>query len=296
MDRRGFLLGAGALALAGCARVPPAGVSGRATPSSGPAPLAVGSDGTLAGVLLAHLVAQALVTGGREAAVTAAEADWLASLGDGSLAAVPDYAATLWAELSDADEPPAARAVVTDVATLVAPEVSALAAEAVDGSLVWLVTPATAKAGITSLNRLTGWADGKAAAVPDLALSRADGVPGLKAVYGADLVPRTVADPAERAALVAGGTAAIGAFRRTEYTGVAGLVALDDPDQLGAPDPLVLLLHAGLADSEPDAVLALDELARALRTETLLDLQAKVAGGARPAEVARAWLGEAGVA
>lgn len=296
MDRRGFLLGAGALALAGCARVAPAGARPSPSPTPTAPPLAFGDDGTAAGAMLAHLLARAVPAGGRAASVVQSGEDWQAALGDGTLAALPAYAATLWAGLSDAGEPPTADQVVTDVADLVAPEVSTLAVPKVDGGLVWLVTQKTADAGLTGLDRIGPWSKGKVVAVPNLAVSRGDGVPGLQAVYGASFTVVEVEDPLERAARLTSGAAGVAAFRRAEYTGASGLVALEDPDQFAVADPLVILLHAALADAEPDAVLAFDAVAKALTTDTLIDLQAKVAAGADRAEVAKAWLAEHGLA
>lgn len=297
MDRRGFLLGAGALLATGCARVQPAAMSGppQPTPTAASA-LVIGSDGTPAGTMLSETLVQALLASGREASATPVGADWQAALGDGSLAALPAYAGTLWADLSDDDEPPVAGRLVSEAASLVAPEVSMLAASAVDGGLVWLVTRRTAKAGITGLDRLAKWSKGKTAAVPALALSRADGVPGLKAAYGADFDVTEVEDAIARAAQLVDGQVDVAAFRRTEYTAASGLVALSDPDELGTADPVVFLLHAELADAEPEAVLIMESVAELLNTDRLLDLQAKVVRGEPADAVAKAWLRQNGLA
>lgn len=82
----------------------------------------------------------------------------------------------------------------------------------------------------------------------------------------------------------------------TDYTGVSGLVALEDPDQLGASDPVVVLVNSALTDDDPDAVLAMDAVAKALTAEALIGLQAKVATGAQPAAVAQEWLAAKGLA
>lgn len=295
MDRRGFLLGATALLASGCARVAPT-TQNSVEPAPIPSPLAVGAAGGPDAAMLAGLLAQAVTATERAANVTTAAEDWQAALGDGTLACLPAYAGTLWAELSDADEPPVDSEVVADLADLVAPEISVLAAPNLDGGLVWMVTQNTAKAGITRLDQLGPWSKGRTAAVPALAVSRADGLPGLRAVYHAAFTTGRVDDPRERAAALVAGRAQIAAFRRTDYTGVSGLVALDDPDQLGAPDPVVVLVNSALADDDPDAVLAMDAVAKALTLEALLGLQAKVATGAQPAAVAQEWLAAKGLA
>lgn len=281
---------------AGCARVAPAGVIQSAGPVPTAAPLAIGDDGTPAGAMLAHLLAQAIIVKGREATVVRSGGDWQAALADGSLAALPVYAATVWAGLSPGEAPPAPDALVTEVASLVAPEVDALAWAKVDGGLVWLVTGDTAAKGITGLDRVSKWSRGKVAAVPKLAVSRADGLPGVRAVYGAEFTVGEVEDPLVRAAGLTSGTAAVAAFRRTDFTGASGLVALEDPDHLGVADPLVILLDSALADAEPNVVLAMDAVAEVLTTEALLDLQQRVASGSQVPVVAKNWLVESGLA
>jgi len=296
MDRRGFLLGTGLVLVAGCARVAPT-EPGAAPPSPSAASLAIGSDGSPSGALLAELLCLAVRAKGSTATVALAGADWQASLDDGSLTALPAYATTLWSLLSDDTEPPAGvDAVLSDVAGLLAPEVSMLAAAKVDGGLEWLVTPGTAKGGITSLDRIGAWSKGRVVGVPPVAASRADGIPGITEVYHATFTTASIANPGQRAAQLASGKVALAAFRRTEYTGLPGLVALADPDQLQIADPLVVLLGAAFADADPDAVLAMNGVATILSTDMLLGLQGEVAGGAAVTDVAGRWLKANGLA
>lgn len=291
MDRRGFLIGAGALLATGCARVQPPALTATPQPSTPTAvPFVIGSDDTPAGAMLAELVVVALAASGRTASTTAVDSDWQAALGDGGLSVVPAYARTVWAELSGDAEPPAADALLSATASLLAPEVSTLAASGVDASLAWMVTSATAADGITSLDHLEKWSKGKTAAVPVAALSRADGVPGLKTAYGTSFTIAKVEDPVSRATQLLDGQVDIAAFRRTEYTRASGLVTLADPDELGAPDPLVFLLNAGLGESDPDAVLIVNSLAQLLNTNRLIGLQSKVMSGQDRSAVATAWL------
>jgi len=161
---------------------------------------------------------------------------------------------------------------------------------------VWRVTLDTARDNITSLGRLRGWSSGKVAAVPKLAVSRADGIHGLKTVYGAQFDVLKVEDPVQRAALLTNGSAVIAAFRRTEYTGASGLVDLVDVEKLTLPDPGVVLLNTALTDAEPDNVLAVNAVAEKITTATLLDLQAQVAAGGTVPDVAEQWLKGQGLA
>jgi glycine betaine/choline ABC-type transport system substrate-binding protein len=291
MDRRGFLLAGAAVLAAGCARVLPG--EARSTPSASPTaqePLAVGQDGSPADVVLAALLAGALTAKGRPSTAVAAGSDWQAALGHGDLAALGGNAFTLWSSLSKEDEPPAADKLLGAVADLLAPEIGVLPVPGVDGQLVWRVTTDTADAGVTSLARLAAWSKGKVAAVPSFAVSRADGVPGLRTVYGARFRVTQIDDPLRRASFLADGRVAIAAFRKSDYAGSATLVDLVDTEKLTTADPAVVLVNGALADAEPDHVLALDAVATALTADALVDLQAQVAAGGEVGEVAGRWL------
>jgi len=300
MDRRTFLLGT--LVLAGCAQARPeaAGSASAPNPSQGAtAPAAVpisgsagtasspivGSDQTASGVMLA-----ALLTGAVTATTAALGADWRARLGDGTTSAAPVYAGTAWADLSQSDEP--SDDVVGDLAGLVQPDIAIMAAGKLDGALAWMA-PATSS--LTSLDQVAKRAAGKAIAVPSLAVERADGLPGLSVIYRAKLSRLVEDDPVARAALIASGKAAFGAFRRTEYLGTDQFRELSDPSGMVTPDPVVLAVNATFADADPNAVLALNAVLQALTDADLVDLQRQAAGGSPAAEVARSWLAAKGL-
>lgn len=293
MDRRGFLLAASAVVAAGCARVPPPGVAA-SSPSTvqAAAPQPFGSDGTRAGDMVTQLLASAVAAKGGSAAAVRAGTDWQASLAHGDLVALPGFAATLWAGLATQQEAPADDALLSDLATLLAPDVGVLAVPGVDGGLVWLVTAETAGKGITSLARLSGWSTGKQAAIPALAKSRSDGVPGLRTVYGAGFDYVVVEDPVERASRLAAGQVAAAAFRSTDYTGATGLVALVDTEKIRLADPAVVLLNSGFTEAAPELALDLAAVAEVLTTDALVELQARVVAGGQAAEVAHSWLVE----
>ncbi|MGC3994583.1 MAG: hypothetical protein QM779_10820 [Propionicimonas sp.] len=295
MDRRGFLLGVTAVLAAGCARVPPAEAGG--SPSAEPtlAPMVVGQDGTSAEAVFAQLLVAAVAATGQPAVTGPVEDGWQAALGHGDLAALPAFGGTLWASLSQDDEPPAAKDLPGEVAGLLEPDVSVLEAGGVDGALVWLVTQETAEAGITSLSRIGSWSKGKIAAIPPMATSRADGVPGLRTVYGAQFSVMKVENPVERASRLANGDAAIAAFRRTDYTGASGMVELVDTQKLAVVDPGLVLVNTALTDSAPDQVLAMNQVAQVVTTDMLIDLQAQVAAGGTVADVASRWVKDQGI-
>ena len=297
MDRRGLLLAASALLFAGCARVPPAPVAGRpwvATPAQ-LSPLVIGTEHAPAVALMAQLLVRSLAARGRAAQTDLFGEAWQAALGAGESAAKPAYAGTLWASLSGGGDAPAAAELAGEVADLISPEVSVVSAAGVDGSLMWAVTEATAAEGITTLDEISGWSKGKVAAVPELAVSRADGLPGLKSAYGATFTAALAESPRERAAALTTGRAAIAAFRRSDFSGT-GLHELADTNRIELADPAVILVSSRLVDAEPDMVLTMQALADKLSTAALLNLQAKVNGGASAEAVLDAWLKAQGLA
>jgi glycine betaine/choline ABC-type transport system substrate-binding protein len=297
MERRGFLLAATALLAAGCARVPPpavAGVAGLATPVAA-GPLLIGSEGSATIALMAQLLVRSLAAKKRAAGTEDFGDAWQAALGAGEAVAKPAYAGTLWAGLGGGGDTPAAADLAGEVADLLSPEVSVVSAAGVDGSLMWVVTESTAFTGITTLDKIAQWSRGLVAAVPELAVSRADGLPGLKAAYGAGFTVSKTESPRERAAALATGQAAIAAFRRSEYCGT-GLFELADTNKIELPDPAVILVSSKLVDAEPDMVLAMEALATKLSSGPLLDFQAKLAGGASADAILDAWLESEGLA
>lgn len=296
MQRRGFLLATSALLVAGCARVPPPGVGMAGAATGAPlGPLVIGTEDSPPTALIAELLVLALAAKGRSARTEAFGDAWQAALGAGESAAKPVYAGTLWADLGGGGDTPAAADLAGEVAALVSPEVSVLSASGVDGSLMWVVAESTARAGITTLDQISTWSRGKVAAVPELAVSRADGLPGLKSAYGATFTVAKIENPRERAAALATGQAAIAAFRRSDYSGT-GLRELTDTNRIELADPAVILVSSRLVDAEPDIVLAMNALAARLSTTALLDFQAKVGAGASADSVLTAWLKSEGLA
>jgi hypothetical protein len=233
----------------------------------------------------------ALLTGAVAGLGTAAlGADWRTALGERGICAAPLFAGTAWAQLSDADEP--SDDVVGDLAGLLEPDVSVMAAGGLDGSLVWL---ARSSSGVTSLEQLARAYQGKVAAVPSFAVDRADGLPGLELIYGTQATHVVEDDPVARAALVTSGKAAFCAVRKIDYPGTDRLVELDDPSGMTATDPVVLGVNAAWADADPKAVLELNAVLKALTDADLVALQRQVAGGSARPDVAHRWLAGKGL-
>ncbi len=269
VDRRAFLIGAGALVLTGCAQVKP-GDGAAPSANSTPSAVQIGVDSTKVGSVIGDLLGGAV---GR-AKAQPLDTDWLSILGGGSLAAAVVYGGTVWAELSPSDDPPAD--LVKELAGLVDPEVKVMNPGKADGSMVWM---AAASAGIKSMDGIAAWSKGKLAAIPEFANSRADGLPGINTIYGANFTAVVENDPIARAQLVTSGKAGVGVFRATEDLSGAQLVTLSDPDKMIAADPLVLLVNSAFAQNDPDTVLKLNAVITKLTNVDLISLQQQVAHG-----------------
>ncbi|MCE1175420.1 MAG: hypothetical protein LWW77_12575 [Propionibacteriales bacterium] len=287
MDRRSLLLGASALLLAGCARVEPSAPTPSPTPVGSPsaAGVGIGVEATATGTLLGALLVGAAAKLGTAAIAQPSPTEVISALQAGTFVATPVWASSTWAELSDDEELP--QDVLTELAGLLEPKVSVLAPGLVDGGLVWM---ATAASGQKSLEDLSEWSQGKAAAVPAMAIERSDGLGALNAIYRTNFQALTLDDPVARATAVASGQAAIGAFRRSEYLGGVSLVELIDPDQMCVSDQLVLLVNSTYADASPQQVLAMNAVVQALTTDQVVALAGQVAQGTAVAEVAHGWL------
>ena len=282
-----MLLGASALVLAGCARVEPSAPTPSPTPAASPgaAGVGIGVEATATGAILGALLVGAAAKIGTVATAQPSPTDVISAVQTGALVATPVWASTTWDQLSDDEELP--QDVLAELAGLLEPKVSVLAPGLVDGGLVWM---AATTAGQKSLEDLSEWSKGKAAAVPAMAIERTDGLGALNAIYRTNFHALTLDDPVARAAAVASGQAAIGAFRRSEYLGGASLVELIDPDQMCVSDQLVLLVNSGYADASPQQVLAMNAVVQALTTDQVVALVGQVAQGAAVAEVAHGWL------
>ena len=273
--------------LAGCARVEPTSPTPTPSPTNNPGVngVVIGVDVTSTGTLLGALLVGAAAKLGTAATVQVLAAPVVTALQNGTLAAAPVWASTLWAELSDDEELP--DDVLGELAGLLEPTVNVLAPGLVDGGLVWM---ASAASGQKSLEDLSAWSKDKAAAVPAMAIERSDGLGALNAIYRTNFRALTNEDPVARAAAVVSGEAAIGAFRRTEFLGGAALVELIDPDQMCVSDQLVLVANAAFAEASPQQVLALNAVVQGLSTDQVVALNSQIAQGGAVAEVAHSWL------
>lgn len=287
MDRRAFLIGAGALVLTGCAQAKPVvQESASPSPAASQSPVVIGVDTTMAGTVLGQLLAGSVGPG---ASAQVMGADWFAILGGGTLVAAAVYGLSAWNELSESEDP--TDNLVQDLADLVDPEITVMNPGQADGGLVWMTS---AQSGVGTLENLAAWSHGKVAAIPSWGNERADGLLGLNAIYATTFTASVQDDPIARAELVASGQAGVGAFRRTEYLGDVDLVELTDPDQMTSADPVLLLVNSAFVDSDPESVLKLTGVVDKLTTDDLVAIQRQIAQGSTRA--AQSWLTANGLA
>ena len=279
-----------AVMLAGCGLVSPV----EPDDPAGPLPtIEIGSDGTQASDLVAALYVAALQANGDPAVVVdVTPGTEMLALADYSPMAMPVFAATQLQEYSNEPLSSEAATTISDLATEIAPEVGMLEASKLDGGLVWAATP---ESGLTSLTDLAGLPSGAIAVAPGFAMTISSGVPVLEVAYDTTLIVTELDDPGARAAALASGDAVAALFRRTEVTDLDGLVELDDPVGVIAPDPLVAAVPAELAEQRPDAVLVLDAAQQQHDQDAYAELvAASAADGLEPAITA--WLASRGLA
>lgn len=279
-----------AVVLAGCGLVMPVEPDDPAAPLP---TIEIGSDGSDASELIAVLYVAALQANGDPAVVIeVTPGTEMLALADNSPMAMPVFAATLLQDYTNDPLPAEAAATIGALADQVAPEVGVLETGKLDGGLVWAVTP---ESGLTSLTELAGQPAGSTAVAPGFAMTISSGVPALEVAYDATLTVTQLDDAGARAAALTNGEAVAALFRRTEVIDLDGLILLDDPVGVMAPDPLVAAVSSEFVEQRPDAVLVLDAVQQALDPDSYADLVAAAAAdGLEPAIAA--WLDAHGLA
>ncbi len=301
LDRRGFLGalagGAGVLTLGACGSSgsDPLAASPAATSAAGGAgAVTVGSANFTENEILGQIYTQALSAKGVSASAAnpvSSREVYVKALQGGSLSVVPDYTGNLLLYL----DPNATAKTASDVLAALPSQLGSLkildASQAADQD-VYVVTQATAqKYGLSTLADLSK--------VPDLTLggppempSRAYGPKGLKKDYGV-----TVANfrsysalPVKVADLKAGKVDVADFFTTDSAISANGFVELKDPKNLILPQQVIPLVTAAVANDQT-AVSALNAVSKALTTDDLVALNAKVDNDHMDASaVAKTWL------
>ncbi len=135
---------------------------------------------------------------------------------------------------------------------------------------------------------------------PSEFLSRREGLPGLKEIYGLDIAPHNfvaISDgggPATVRALVDGTVTAANIFSTSPAIAQNDLVVLADPENNFPAANVVPVVNAQKMSDELKRIL--DAVSAALTTEALIDLNTSVSGnaGIDPDEAARNWVRDNG--
>lgn len=311
--RTGRFLGlalAACLALAGCSTANPMGgptaAPPTATDSTGVSVVRVGSANFGESEIVAELYAQALeargVTVERTMQIGARDV-YLAALRDGSIDLVPEYTGNLlqyFDAQTTAKTPDEVNTALADAAPDGMVVLTPAQAEDKDS---YNVTAEFAQAnGVSSLEDLAG-VNGtlRVGGLPELA-ERPYGPKGLTELYGVpadriEFVP--ISDgggPLTVKALVDGDVQLANIFSTTPAIKENGFVTLEDPKNMIVPQNVVPLLSDRVAQAPVTD--ALEAVSAELTTDDLLAMNGRNSGAekASPADIARDWLAEKGLA
>ena len=264
----------------------------------------VGSADFTESKIIAEIYAQALEANGfaiaRQFGIGSRET-YIPALRDHSIDLIPEYTGNLLSYFDptstvtrpDQVELALLRALPGDLSMLVP-------APAADIDTV-AVTEATArKWNLTTIGDLARYSAQVKFAAPSELLTRAEGLPGLKANYGLDISPDNfvaISDgggPATVRALVDGTVTAANIFSTSPAIPQNNLVVLEDPKNNFPAGNVVPLVSSQKMSDEIKTVL--DAVSAQLTTEALIELNTAVSGnsGIDPDEAARQWLTDKG--
>ena len=292
-------LGVGALVLAGCASADPLD-PGDAGDAGGT--ITIGNQAFPESELLAQIYGQVLAANGYEVAYEAgigSRETFIAALQDGSIDLIPDYAgnALVYAN-PDAEETSAEDVEAALPAALEPLGLAVTAAAPGEDSDALVVTPEFADA-----NDLTTIGDLAPLSASITLGANTEFEPrwrdGLAEVYGFEGWQFKPIDdyggPGTLADLLAGAIQVADIYTTTPSIAANDLVVLEDDLDLFAAQNIIPLLNADVLTDEIAELL--DEVSALITTDVLLDLNAEMAGDAKPsaADVATAWLTEQGL-
>ena len=223
---------------------------------------------------------------------------YMTALQDGSIDFIPEYSGSILAYLDNSATAKSPDDVYTALQKVAADKgLVALKYAAAQDSDTITVTKATAqKYNLSSIADLKPVASKLTFGAPAQFQSRPDGIPALKSVYGVVFGTFTPLKPGGTftvTALKDGSVQAADVFSTDPAMKKYGFVALKDPKSMFAAQNIVPIAKAGKI-SQP-AVDACNAVSAKLDTATLLDLVSKVADGADPGTVAKAWLSSVGL-
>ncbi len=271
------------------------GASSAAPAGGGSESITIGSANFSESVLLADIYGAALKAKGvtvTEKPKIGSREVYIPALKDGSIDLIPEYSGTLLAYFDKNSTAASSDDIYKALPAAIGSELKVLDQSQAQDKDSIAVTEATA-----SKYNLKTIADLKAHAA-DLTLggapefkTRADGVPGLKSDY--DVVFGTfktldAGGPLTVAGLKNGQVDAADVFTTDPSIAANKFVVLGDPKNLYTAQNVLPLISAKKAT--PTVTAALDAVSAKLTTDTLVELNAKVASGTDPEKVADDWL------
>jgi len=315
ISRRGLLgsvaVAAGlALGLAGCAgsdTLAGSGSSSSSEPSSSASgaskSLTVGSANFPENVTLAYIYGGALEDKGYTVTYKVnigARDAYLAALKSGEINLVPEYAGSLLSYLDKTANAKSGDAVKSGIDAKVG-AIDAVAydfASAADSDSLNVTKSFADKNSLSSIADLKKLSSFTVAANPEFA-TRADGIKGLKSVYGLDnLKFKAISDgggPKTLSALLNNTVQVADIYSTTPSIIENKLVTLKDPKNLFASQQVVPIV--GKAKASDDVATVLNGVSSKLTTDDLLKLNQQVSGSSKtdPQVAAKAWLKEKGL-
>ena len=315
ISRRGLLgsvaVAAGlALGLAGCAgsdTLAGSGSSSSSEPSSSASgaskSLTVGSANFPENVTLAYIYGGALEDKGYDVTYKVnigARDAYLAALKSGEINLVPEYAGSLLSYLDKTANAKSGDAVKSGIDAKI-DSINAVAydfASAADSDSLNVTKSFADKNSLSSIADLKKLDSFTVAANPEFA-TRADGIKGLKSVYGLDnLKFKAISDgggPKTLSALLNNTVQVADIYSTTPSIIENKLVTLKDPKNLFASQQVVPIV--GKAKASDDVATVLNSVSSKLTTDDLLKLNQQVSGSSKtdPQAAAKAWLKEKGL-
>lgn len=294
------IIAAGALILSGCASSN--SLSGGGSSSAPKESVVIGSANFSENTILAQIYGQALAANGFTVTYKpniGARAVYYPALVAGTIDVVPEYSGSILSFLDKTAVATSPSDVNAALAKALPSNVIALRPSSAADSDSLNVTAAFAKANnLTSIADLKNVASLTLAANPEF-LTRPDGVPALKTIYGlGNIAFQAINDsggPATLKALLDNTVQVADIYSTTPSIGANKLVTLTDPKNQFASQQVVPLVNKNKTSAKLESVL--NSVSEKLTTKDLLALNSEVSGDAKtqPDVVAKAWLKKSGI-
>ncbi|WP_026554662.1 ABC transporter substrate-binding protein [Arthrobacter sp. 35W] len=290
---------ASALALSACGGSPLSSSDGGNTGGASGSVI-IGSADFAESQLVASIYSQALQKAGvsvKEQFNIGSREVYMAALKDGSVDVVPEYSGALLKYLDQASTASTTADVTKELTAKLPSDLSLLAASPAEDKDVLAVTKATAeKYNLKSIGDLAAVGGEITLGGPPEWKTRVNGVLGLKDLYGItfkDFVTLDAGGPLTMTALTSGQIQAGDLFSTDPGLKTNNLVALTDDKSLFAAENVVPVVKT--SKSSDTIKTTLDAVSAKLTTEDLIEMNTKAATGTNLSDIAKEWLGKAGL-